>query len=281
MALAAPLYFPNAPSSVWHWLFWGGITIMLIMIVDAGILLAPARILHIGPTLLMNFAVFILALAVIWQTNAGWNDIVLERSTNLVARAKFDETSRVAKIFEGKDETSLREEFDIPAILTKNINVQITRMTYIGSGNEHDFYYNNYSDNGNFIFWAKDGHYTTGPNGVRVEAGDKDVLFLVTTNKFQHALSEVVKFSNSAILDEPIKAALTDFVAVINQDTNIMMQVLDEKLHQDKRLFLQHNEYGTPYYGVISNDYVFKMVPLKPAADKVISAIAASWKAAE
>lgn len=37
MALAAPLYFANAPTWVWHWLFWIGIIIMALMVIDAGI----------------------------------------------------------------------------------------------------------------------------------------------------------------------------------------------------------------------------------------------------
>jgi hypothetical protein len=34
MALAAPLYFPNAPNATWHYLFWGGIALMILMIID-------------------------------------------------------------------------------------------------------------------------------------------------------------------------------------------------------------------------------------------------------
>jgi hypothetical protein len=32
--VAAPSYFPNAPVWIWHWLFWGGIALMGIMVAD-------------------------------------------------------------------------------------------------------------------------------------------------------------------------------------------------------------------------------------------------------
>jgi len=38
-ALAAPSHFPNAPSWVWHWLFWGGVALMILMVADGAWLL--------------------------------------------------------------------------------------------------------------------------------------------------------------------------------------------------------------------------------------------------
>jgi hypothetical protein len=32
--VAAPSYFPSTPSWVWHWLFWGGIALMGLMLID-------------------------------------------------------------------------------------------------------------------------------------------------------------------------------------------------------------------------------------------------------
>ena len=34
-SMAAPSYFPNMPSWVWYWLFWGGIALMALMVSDA------------------------------------------------------------------------------------------------------------------------------------------------------------------------------------------------------------------------------------------------------
>jgi hypothetical protein len=70
MSLAAPLYFPNAPQSVWHWFFWSGLAIMIIMIADAGMLLVyGSRFLRLGPAVVANIALMGLVASAIWQTS--------------------------------------------------------------------------------------------------------------------------------------------------------------------------------------------------------------------
>jgi hypothetical protein len=62
-ALAAPAYFPNAPSWAWHWLFWGGIALMTLVAIDgiSLIILKPS-----GPTaLLMNAGIVLFSAALI------------------------------------------------------------------------------------------------------------------------------------------------------------------------------------------------------------------------
>jgi hypothetical protein len=103
----------------------------------------------------------------------------------LVSQAQFSKIAELEKFFGGKDENDLREQFDLNLILQKNIQTQIIRMNFVSSGKEAEFFYNNYTDNGSFIMWAKPGHYTVGPSGVHVDAGPADVLYLVTTTKFQ------------------------------------------------------------------------------------------------
>lgn len=74
-AMAAPLLFPNAPSWVWHWMFWSGIALMVLMVADGAFLLIFGRALHFGPSALANFALAALAIAVIWQTMPERNGI--------------------------------------------------------------------------------------------------------------------------------------------------------------------------------------------------------------
>ena len=68
MAAAAPSYI-NLPHWVWHWLFWGGLVLMMLMIGDAVILLIGGnKFLRIGPAALANGAIFAFGSAIIWQT---------------------------------------------------------------------------------------------------------------------------------------------------------------------------------------------------------------------
>jgi hypothetical protein len=75
-AMAAPLYFPNAPSWVWHWMFWIGIALMVLMIADGAIPLLFGRAIHLGPAALANICLFGVAIAVIWQTDISPKEII-------------------------------------------------------------------------------------------------------------------------------------------------------------------------------------------------------------
>jgi hypothetical protein len=54
MSAAAPLYAPNAPLWVWHWTFWGGVTLMVLMLLDLYFLLVWDSGPRFLPVILIN-----------------------------------------------------------------------------------------------------------------------------------------------------------------------------------------------------------------------------------
>jgi hypothetical protein len=67
-ALAAPSHFPNTPAWVWYWTFWGGVNLMVLMILDVGLLLlwegdGP----KLGPGILLNVSLAGAAGAILWH----------------------------------------------------------------------------------------------------------------------------------------------------------------------------------------------------------------------
>jgi len=197
----------------------------------------------------------------------------------LVSQAQFAKVAELESFLGGKDEDGLRQTFDIQEILQKNINTQLIRMEFLKAGKENQFFYSNYSDNGSVIVWVKEGHFSTGPSGVHVDAGPKDVLFLVTTSKFQDAQEKIIGFLNSALIPDSIKEPLKAFGDVVNKIPELMMWILDERMHQDENFFIYNMQMGTPFYGVIVSEFAVKTPHLKPPpADAVLAAIASSWK---
>ncbi len=74
MSQAAPLYFPNAPNWVWHWVFWLGISIMALMLLDLALLLAwDDKRSRIGPALSINTGVLLVLVGLIWRFEAAPN----------------------------------------------------------------------------------------------------------------------------------------------------------------------------------------------------------------
>lgn len=219
----------------------------------------------------------------IQQSGSGnvQNNYIGDRETEsgrLVSQAQFAKMAEVEAFFGGKEEGDLRELFDLPTILNKNIEAQIVRMRFIKAGRESEFFYSNYTDNGQWIMWAKEGHVTTGPSGVHLNAGPKDVLHLVTTAKFQLAKRRIVEFANSAFVPESVKVQIKSFDAVIDRDTELMIRVLDERMHEDENYFFLYLDMQSRYYGVIVSDFATRVEHLKPPAEQILLAVAASWK---
>jgi hypothetical protein len=64
-ALAAPAHYTNIPPWVWHWLFWSGIALMVLMVVDAACLVSWRP--HLSTGILLNIGLAFVAAAVISQ----------------------------------------------------------------------------------------------------------------------------------------------------------------------------------------------------------------------
>lgn len=72
VSVAVPTYFPNAPSAIWHWLFWGGLALLVLMASDMLILLCfGTKLLGFLQGLMVNGGILIAALGIIWQTQVA------------------------------------------------------------------------------------------------------------------------------------------------------------------------------------------------------------------
>ena len=67
-ALAAPSHFPNAPAWVWYWLFWGGLVLMGLMLIDGALLLLwTGEGPKLAPGILLNVCLAGAAAAILWH----------------------------------------------------------------------------------------------------------------------------------------------------------------------------------------------------------------------
>jgi hypothetical protein len=63
----APVYFPNAPAWTLHWAFWGGICLMILMLIDAVLLFSFRPAILSG--ILFNAGMVLISSAIIYQTS--------------------------------------------------------------------------------------------------------------------------------------------------------------------------------------------------------------------
>jgi hypothetical protein len=177
--------------------------------------------------------------------------------------------------FIAADENELREAFDFRNTLTKNISVQNIRIGFRNSGKLKDFLYTNYTEgDGTIIWWAAEGKYHMTPGGPHVDAGPRDVFFLVTTQKYQLAEKQLIAFINSPLIPESIKIPLKEYKTIVDNDFELMIRTLNTYSNQGDDFFLKSQEYGGKFYGVINNAFVVAFTPLKPSADRVAKEIA-------
>ncbi len=177
--------------------------------------------------------------------------------------------------FIGKDEDSLRKDFDFWNILSKNISVQNIRIRLRNEGRLETFKYNFYTEgDGSFIMLAMEGKYHFTPTGPHIDEGPHDVLFLVTTKKYQDSQNEIIGYINSPLIPESIKTPLAEYKKIVDQNFELMIRVLNKRMNEGDDFFIKSQDYGGPYYGIINNDYAEAFNFLKPKADVVVLEIA-------
>jgi hypothetical protein len=101
MSLAAPLYFPNASRRIWHWLFWGGIVLMILMAANALVLLRWGSAIRASLWLIaiLNVAVIVFSTTVIWLYD--YLDSKKEKVSDVslkLSKIRFDE-NRSAEMY--------------------------------------------------------------------------------------------------------------------------------------------------------------------------------------
>ncbi|MGB9426797.1 MAG: hypothetical protein WCB09_10260, partial [Methylocella sp.] len=200
----------------------------------------------------------------------------------LVVQEQFAEMKELKDFLNGNDEMGIRMLFDIPHMLTRNIEILNIKIIFIRAGKWEEFQYYNYSEGDReMVMLAKEGHYSIGQSGVHIEAEAHDVLFIVTTAKYQQSIKMFTKFINSTLILESVKKEVIALAEIINLNVKSIINLLNEKMHQNEEYFLQYMNMNSQFYGVIVSEYARKINPLKPSVDRVLSAITATWKIAQ
>ena len=257
----------------------------------AGVLGAASLVRHRGTRLTPAIGIIVSAIAligfVLWYihdqnlskpstaTTAGTPTGRTSPIRAEVSEAQFAELTQLSN-FIGKDENGLRDTFDFMQVLHRNIAVQSIRIRFRNAGKLDEFLYNNYTEgDGSWIFIAMPGKYHVTPSGVHVDAGPRDVCFLVTTAQYQSAQRTISEFINSPLIPESIRDDLKSYKHVVDSDYERMAYTLDKFMKQGDDFFLKSQDYGGPYYGVIQSDYFSSSFTLlKSKADVVVRDIA-------
>jgi hypothetical protein len=88
----------------------------------------------------------------------------------------------------------------------------------------------------------------TPQGGLGFEYEPDDVVMIVTTKKYQEALQMLIRFENSAMLASAVAVALKELEEAVNNNASILIDVLNEKNHQNHNNYTQNDVVGSIYY---------------------------------
>lgn len=86
------------------------------------------------------------------------------------------------------------------------------------------------------------------------------------------------EFENSALLPWSVISAVREFNATLDNDTQMLIRILDVAIKELPENFLYANDMASQYFKKIEGSYFRFFGPLKPKADEIVSAIRASLK---
>ena len=94
-----------------------------------------------------------------------------------------------------------------------------------------------------------------------------------TSAKYVTNRAFLEKLLSSSQLPKNIAEKLKQFNDVIEQNSVLMIEVLNEELSIDSKNIFENDSYSSPYYGAVSVAYWAKFNDLRPKAEQVSGAI--------
>jgi hypothetical protein len=275
-----PPWWPKMPPLLTH----AGIIVGIILTV-AGVALAVFGAWAVIPPPKVSFiatAVFGIAFLValsIWylgQDNTEHRTLPIDESHKGEGEGlptkQEQEIDTLANFIDG-DEMALRNKFDLQTILSENIRINTIRIGLRSAGRLESFVWSNFAQGDGFTMLAREGKYHMTPSGPHIDAGPKDILYLITTKKHQDAMKYLNVVIDSMTIPNSIKTAVLALRDAVGKNIEIMNTILDDRANESDDFILSYDVAGSPYYRVISNDFVSRMAQLKPVADGVRNAI--------
>jgi hypothetical protein len=85
--------------------------------------------------------------------------------------------------------------------------------------------------------------------------------------RYNESRRTLVELYSSAQVPALIAVALKDLDDVIEKNSTLMIESLNESLAQDPRSIIESEQIESPFYGSASGSYWMKFIPLGPKVD--------------
>jgi len=272
---AAPIYweFSRQTAGV---VFWTGVALLSCSIL--AVILGLLREKGIGkpvsgPFLLMAIGVFIIcggAAWHFWPMPEGQKENTKETIVQpAVLEAQMKELAGLDEFIGKKDENDLRDTFDFPRILKYNIKFQIRELSQRLVSKEESGDIDNVFRDGQARIDMRYANIANVNNSVQVTHIPGKIGLINTTTKYVESRKMLAKYMSSTMIPNDVRTALVELDRTIEQNTTTIIEVLNEKLADNRNNILKEFDDKSYYRGGTSGYYWVKFIPLRPKVDSI------------
>lgn len=230
------------------------------------------------PLFLGLVSLALMAAAITWGMSISPDkkdvSVVSEPIPEPLYAAQLGELREIDAFLGRKDEMGLRETFDFPRMFKFDVRMAQNQLIPGSVSPDKLRAIDVFFAGGKGQIDARFAKVSrTEADGIHYEAIPGRIGLLNLSKTYAASLSKLDEFIASATTPSDVKDALTEFRAAIVDDTTLMFDVINERFSENAQ-FLQHDDdYGSPLYGAVTNNYAQRFVQLRPKADKVTAAI--------
>jgi hypothetical protein len=176
------------------------------------------------------------------------------------------------KIFGAQSEIQLRQYFGFPQMLDVNIAMNKARREHFLSTGDPNMDLTPFTRNHQMQFssaYDMDSVRRT-PGPIIANLDISSVSLLILSDNYSKNKADLLKYENSAKLPPAVVYAVRKFDDILQNNTNVMQDLLNDAMRKDPNYFLLNGDASNPkYYDVINTRYWDRFDQLRPFADQI------------
>lgn len=183
--------------------------------------------------------------------------------------AQLEQLIEIDAFIGNKDETRLRETFDLPDMIKFNILKAKGQLFTWGLTDEEAKTLNEFFAGGQAQIDTRYAKLSNVNNAAKYEEIPGKFGLINLSKKYVENLKRLNELIASATIPDDVKKALTDFRDTVTADTTLMFDVINDCFQANPAQLLQNEAYGQPFYGSVTGAYATRFALLRPKADLI------------
>jgi hypothetical protein len=184
-----------------------------------------------------------------------------------VLDAQLREMMSLEAFLKGKDESALRDTFDLQNMLEFNILFNRQRIAPQSMSVEQIKKMKDYFRDGKGVISRVYATITVTDNKVaNVSYPPGTIVYINTSAYYQSQREKLNAFIASPLLPSSVTKALEELNATLDKDIDIMFTTFNDQYRENPMIFVKRDSFSDPFYGRLEGYYWSAFQPLEPEA---------------